>query len=391
MTERAEESAADRLQRVLYTASGIGAVVFGALLVTGPSGILAQRASLSPWFWWSTVVLGLLVPASLLAIAPLGRAALSRTLARITIVGFLGLQALWVPAMTVTVLPPGTTPWIQGITALPSTLAGATWRSRWVWVFPVAQAPIVTIVQILSSDRSAVDAVLDGVGAMIFCSVLTGIAQAVVRAGDAQDAAAERARAAAMLAAAGATHERERARINAIVHDDIMSVLLAASRPDGPDVTAQAGRALDAVRTIAAPVGDDSGELPSEHAEAALRATITDAAGDAVFVAELEDAGPLPAIAVAAASEAVAEALTNVRRHAGPDAHPTVTARLGHDGLEVRVTDSGTGFDPSSVRPTRLGIRASIEGRMGTVHGGHGSVRSAPGAGTEVTITWRRA
>lgn len=391
MSIRVEESAADRLQRVLYTASGIGAVVFGGLLVTGPSGILAQRASLEPWFWWATVLLGLVLPASLLLIAPLGRAAVSRTVARATIGGFLALQALWVPAMSVPVLPPGTTPWIQGITALPSTLAGATWRSRWVWAFPVAQAPIVTAVQILSSDRSTTDAVLDGVGAMIFCSVLTGIAQAVVRAGDAQDAAAERARSAAMLAAAGATHERERARINAIVHDDIMSVLLAASRADGPEVAAQASRALEAVRTISAPVGDDAGEISAEHAEATLRATVADAASDASLLADLDDEGPLPALAVAAASEAVAEALVNVQRHAGPDARAAVTAHIGHEALEVRVVDHGAGFDPGAIPPTRLGIRASIMGRMATVPGGAGVVRSTPGGGTTVVISWERA
>ena len=390
MSVRAEESAADRLQRVLYTATGIGAIVFGGLLVSGASGIMAQRASLSPWFWWATVILGLALPASLLLIAPLGRAMVSRTVATVSIVSFLALQAFWVPAMSVTVLPSGTTPWIQGITAMPSTLAGATWRSRWVWVFPLAQAPIVAIVQILSSDRSTLDAVLDGVGAMIFCSVLTGVAQAVVRAGDAQDAAAERARTAAMIAAAGTTNERERARINAIVHDDIMSVLLAASRPDGPDVAPQARRALDAVRTIAAPVGDDSGEISAALAEAALRSTVADSASAITLVAELDDEGPLPALAVAAASEAVAEALANVRRHAGTTAAPAVTARIGRDGLEVTVTDHGAGFDPSAVPPTRLGIRASIMGRMATVAGGSGTVASAPGRGTVVTVSWTR-
>ena len=390
MSVRTEESAADRLQRVLYTAAGIGAIVFGGLLVSGASGIAAQRASLSPWFWWATVILGLVVPASLLLIAPLGRAALSRAVAKVSIVSFLALQALWVPAMSVPVLPAGTTPWIQGITALPSTLAGATWRSRWVWAFPVAQALVVTAVQMLSSDRSALDAVLDGVGAMIFCSVLTGIGQAVVRAGDAQDAAAERARSAAMLAAAGTTNERERARINAIVHDEIMSVLLAASRTDGPDVAPQARRALEAVRTIAAPVGDDSGEISTALAEAALRATVADASSDVSLGAELEDEGPLPALAVAAASEAVAEALANVRRHAGAHAAPTVAALLGHDRLTVTVTDQGAGFDPAAVPPTRLGIRASIVGRMATIAGGSGAIESAPGRGTVVTISWER-
>jgi signal transduction histidine kinase len=392
VTRDVTESAADRLQRALYTASGIGAVVFGGLLVSGDSGIIAQRAVLAPWFWWASVITVLAVPASLAVIARVAPVTAARAVAVTSVAGFLAVQALWVPAMTVPTLG-GATPWIQGVTALPATLAGTTWRSRWVWLFPLMQGPIVTVVQLLSSDRATLDAILDGVGALVFCSILTGVAQAVVGAGDSQDRAAARARKAASEAAGSATSQRERARIDAIVHDDIMSVLLAASRADDStvgDVAPQARDALAAVTAIAAPLEDNPEELTCERTEALLRATVSALSDDASFAGVITGAGTVPVVAVAAAAEAVGEALQNARRHAGAGATVSVTARITGDRLVIRVQDTGVGFDPRAVAPTRLGIRASIAGRMATIPGGRGTVTSKPGRGTTVAITWVR-
>lgn len=391
MSEPAADSALDRLRRVLYVASGIGGLVFGALLLTGDSGILAQREVLAPWYWWLSLVVALLLPISLIAIAPVASASTSRAVASGAVVGFLLVEALWIPAMSVDVLPTGTTPWLQGITALSSTLAGITWRSRWVWAVPVAQGPIVTTVQLLCSDRTTVEAVLDGVGALLFCSVLTGIAQAVLKAGDTQDAAAAAARLAAMQAAASETQERERARINAIVHDDIMSVLLTASRVDpGPEVSARAAEAIDAVAGLAHPADEPAAAVSAAYAEAVVRSTVSHTAPEAALAVARGDGDEIPGIVVAAVAEAVSEALRNTSRHAGPDATVSVTARLRADHVSVQVSDDGRGFDPRAVGATRLGIATSIRGRMATVPGGSATIDSHPGDGTRVLVEWSR-
>jgi signal transduction histidine kinase len=49
------------------------------------------------------------------------------------------------------------------------------------------------------------------------------------------------------------------------------------------------------------------------------------------------------------------------------------------------VRDLGRGFDPSEVPGDRQGIAGSIIERM-TRHGGHATIRSMPGAGTEVEL-----
>jgi signal transduction histidine kinase len=119
---------------------------------------------------------------------------------------------------------------------------------------------------------------------------------------------------------------------------------------------------------------------------------------------------PVP-VAVAIA-HAVREALVNVASHAGTgeawvsacpvaagnDAGPggdgaglgSGTGRgsgAGRGGVRVTVRDEGAGFDPGRVDPSRLGLRRSIIERIAD-WGGQATVRSAPGAGTEVILCW---
>lgn len=68
----------------------------------------------------------------------------------------------------------------------------------------------------------------------------------------------------------------------------------------------------------------------------------------------------------------------------------SVFAELDDERVEVFVKDRGPGFDPDRVAPDRMGVRESILGRMER-HGGHAEVRTAPGEGTEVRLTARRA
>lgn len=87
---------------------------------------------------------------------------------------------------------------------------------------------------------------------------------------------------------------------------------------------------------------------------------------------------------------AVEAALSNVERHAGPDARAWVLVEdLGTD-LVVTVRDNGAGYAPGrredAAREGRLGIRSSIDGRVREL-GGTTVHRSVPGQGTTVEIT----
>ncbi len=92
--------------------------------------------------------------------------------------------------------------------------------------------------------------------------------------------------------------------------------------------------------------------------------------------------GPVIEPVVAAAGEALANAL----KHGGPDNEVVFFAEAEPDRLEVSVLDHGVGFDQQST-PRGGGMTKTFQAV--TAVGGRCEVTSAPGEGTQVTITWR--
>ncbi len=97
----------------------------------------------------------------------------------------------------------------------------------------------------------------------------------------------------------------------------------------------------------------------------------------------------LPARVTSAIRMATAEALRNVRRHAG-SATASVTVVATSDGVRLDVVDTGIGFDADRRSWTGArGLTRSVHERMRDV-GGHAVVRSRPGRGTTVCLEWSR-
>jgi signal transduction histidine kinase len=93
-----------------------------------------------------------------------------------------------------------------------------------------------------------------------------------------------------------------------------------------------------------------------------------------------------PAQVVSALTGGTAEALRNAVRH-GHASWVLVRIRERASGVSVLVQDDGVGFDPARVGPERLGLRRSIDERVTDI-GGWVDVRSAPGLGTRIDMTW---
>lgn len=83
--------------------------------------------------------------------------------------------------------------------------------------------------------------------------------------------------------------------------------------------------------------------------------------------------------------DAVRASLENVLRHSGTNVAELDLA-YSDDAITIVVSDNGVGFDLTAVAPDRLGVRASIVGRIEAV-GGSVRIWSTPGAGTSVIIT----
>jgi len=77
------------------------------------------------------------------------------------------------------------------------------------------------------------------------------------------------------------------------------------------------------------------------------------------------------------------EALVNAGRHGGATRVDVELAARG-GGAELRVRDDGDGFEPAAARSDGLGLQGMAE--RARLVGGELDVRSAPGAGTEITM-----
>jgi signal transduction histidine kinase len=178
----------------------------------------------------------------------------------------------------------------------------------------------------------------------------------------------------------------ERLRLSRSIHDGVLQVLAQVQRRG----TAIGGETLELA------------QLAAEQ-EVALRTLMSSrpaASGDRVDLCGLllplattrvdvvVPAGQvlLPAATAAELVAAVKEALSNVTKHAGPDARCWVAVEdLGGDVL-VSIRDDGIGTTPARLEQARmdghLGVSQSIRGRIADL-GGTVTVRTAPAEGTE--------
>lgn len=87
--------------------------------------------------------------------------------------------------------------------------------------------------------------------------------------------------------------------------------------------------------------------------------------------------------------QAAREAMVNAAKYAEA---PVVSVYAEVEGAEVTVfvRDRGRGFDLDGIPADRMGVRQSIIGRMDR-NGGHATVRTAPGDGTEVRLEMKRS
>jgi hypothetical protein len=212
-----------------------------------------------------------------------------------------------------------------------------------------------------------------------------------LRAGRVLDATITRAYHRTVAVAAERSRRKERARVDGITHDRVMSILLAVSRTGVSDELQHQAAAtikqLDALRT-----GEET--LPDVATPTAIRefdsASMIDHTTVHYDTSATSFSTRYPAGAVRAMAAALAEALHNSVRHAGPEATRQVVVTMSNDELVVDVIDNGVGFNECDVPTDRFGIALSIRGRMDSVPGGSGNIESTPGEGTKVRLRWTR-
>ena len=184
----------------------------------------------------------------------------------------------------------------------------------------------------------------------------------------------------------------ERADMAARVHDSVLQTLaLIQRRAEHPQQVIQLARAQERELRAWLFDGQAPGSLDGQD--------LTLAAGIRLIQQEVEAQHEVPVEAVTvgdcdldddlrALVAAAREATVNAVKWSGA---PVVSIFAEVEPAEVTlfVRDRGRGFDPAAVPPDRKGVAESIRARMAR-RGGHATVRTAPGEGTEVSLTMPR-
>jgi len=293
------------------------------------------------------------------------------------------------------------------VIAMSSQLIVPAWFASGGLQIPLALAPAVAYLAGVARTPGT------GSRMMVAAAVLLGLVASVhlygrralyrrAAAADAALAGADQAAAEQYVILSRNVERREHERL---LHDTVLNTLTALARAgspgagDGGDAAVAVSRARQDVALIEAALTDQDpdGSVPagSDLARGVREvAAAMSARGLRVHV-EVDAGGPavpapvapvVPAPVVMALANATREALSNVAAHAGTD-EAWVEVRHTAAGAQVTVRDTGTGFDPAQVDPARLGLRRSIAERVADC-GGHASVRSAPGHGTVVRLSW---
>lgn len=153
----------------------------------------------------------------------------------------------------------------------------------------------------------------------------------------------------------------------------------AATRQALSGIEASAREALDELRhllgTLRAP--EEAGIEGADNAASTVRlaglpALVEHAvdAGLPTSLSELGDPWPVPDVVQVNLYRIVQEALTNARRHGGPDARADVRLRYNPDAVEIEVTNTGRTGVPSGGGLGLVGMRERASASGGTIDAG---------------------
>lgn len=194
---------------------------------------------------------------------------------------------------------------------------------------------------------------------------------------------------AAATAARAAQAERE--RLARSIHDGALQVLGLVhrrGRDAGGEWTAIAAAAAEQEAALRSLI--TSSPSPADGARLDVTAALRELRDQRVSVAAPAEPIHTDAADGREITAAVAAALQNVRRHAGPGARAWVLVERVDDTLLVTVRDDGVGIPAHRLdearREGRFGVAASIIGRMADL-GGSATVSSTPGHGTVVELS----
>lgn len=384
------ESALDRHLRIIASATGAGTVIFTALAF---SSIVVQASSLHPAFYFPATILFCALPVVMIPLSLWGSSSAIRVLARAHAGVSVVLLVGWAPSMISSGLPAGGAPWVLNTLAVATAMAVLGWPVKVAWVLTFMYAVMGVILRYAVLDDGWSIPIQDGASLVSFCSIIAAMLMLALDLGRRQDRELVLAEGEARRAAMAESRSRARSRFGALVHDDVITTLLAAARAETRSEAVERSAVAAIARIDRFSVDDDRNDIVSAQGlEMEIRAAATEVI-DGVRVSGTLAAfeGEIPSEAAMAFIGAIGEATRNSARHAGGKGRVvarTLVLAASPESISVELRDDGRGFDPQTVAPERLGIQSSIRERVEAVDNAAVQILSSPGAGTSVRLTW---
>ena len=310
--------------------------------------------------------------------------------------GAIVLGLVWILALIAdpSAFSPDNKPWAWWALGVAAVVIGVSSPPRvWVAYIPTLSASWFLSKQVLFDGARYLDALLDSAYILVFGFAIAGLVQLVRDGATDVDVANTAAIQSAIDKASLDAIERERSRLDALVHDQVLHTLLLAARAHS-GVEKQAAvrsakvaieslqRAEDEVAAIGSvtPLG-----LFKAIEKAALdldpRVAVTSRGGGS------ENLDPEVAQAL---TEATLQALDNAIQHSQAKTIELLLDSPEEYSLVFEIVDDGIGFRLDRATRDRIGIRTSIQARVESV-GGQAEIESAPGMGVKVSLRWRNA
>ena len=309
--------------------------------------------------------------------------------ALVNLFGLLTWNWAWTSTTTAT-----SAPWLWMCLGIASVCAAMATTVAIGFVYMVVAALVFGAVRLTPSggDLDALAAMQDVLTLLVLPTALLLLIQFFARTVEELDATTAESQRVEADRAIDQALNHQRAVLDGIIHDRVMTTLVAAVQTDQPrgEVADLAAAALSSLADAGAPT--DVGQPLTPHQLARLVEDMVEAVcPQAVVVVDSDSDGVAVSPWVASTvGQAAREAALNVTRHADAEnVTIEISARLvaGDQRVRVDIRDDGRGFDPNALPENRFGIRVSMIERMAGI-GGSVDIASRPNAGTLVSLRW---
>jgi signal transduction histidine kinase len=382
-----ERFAVGRVNILLAKIFAVGGLAVGLQMLLNA---WAQRDILSPWFFWSGFLmvgvgqLGLIYGAFISGNNQFWQRWYARSIEGVIMLWFLG-----VPAGTV--LPDGFYPWAWWGVGLAAVAAFSGLPPKRAIIFFTVLDSYWFIARFFPA-YGAVDIWLniqDTLLTFLFAALLGALILVSRYEASKVDDASNRKISAAADQARAESAVREKSRLDALIHDKVLTTLLLASKAEtAGERHAAAGLAITAITRLNDAQRDSSAGPVSGSSFFAALEKIAIAQDPELVCSKTDlDAIDIQEDVATAFTEAMLQAIMNSQQHAGASAKRELHLKSHRNGMKIVIKDNGRGFRMSRVPKNRLGVRISIVERVELV-GGRAFIDSRPGAGASIILEW---